>query len=168
MAAKKVNQNLAIKEEATDGEDTSDVTTFAGTWRWSAPEVMKNPNECRFNRATDVYSFGVALWEILTNGAVPFGDIAFDHQVRTVVASGERPRFPPGALRRAPPEFVELIKACWHQKPDRRPSAQNVMLSLGSLAYTVANAESGSGRGMSRHAFSDNYYQAIDSSRSFV
>lgn len=130
---------------------------------------MKNPNECRFNRATDVYSFGVALWEILTNGAVPFGDIAFDHQVRTVVANGERPRFPPGALRRAPPDFVELIKACWHQKADRRPSAQNVMLSLGSLAYSVANAETGSGRGgMSRHAFSDNYYQAIDSSLSFV
>ncbi|GAB9466035.1 Tkl/drk protein kinase [Globisporangium polare] len=169
VAAKKVNRSTqgGIREES-ESEDTSNTTTFAGTWRWNAPEVMKNPNECRFNRATDVYSFGVALWEVLTNGSVPFSDIAFDHQVRTLVASGERPRFPPGALRRAPPEFVEIIKACWHQKPERRPAAQDVMLKLGSLAYTVADADSSSARGMSRHAFSDNYYQALDSSRSYV
>lgn len=166
VAAKKVSRAHGIQEEE-EGEDRSDVTTFAGTWRWNAPEVMKNPNECRFNRATDVYSFGVALWEILTNGSIPFSDIAFDHQVRNLVANGERPRFPPGALRRAPPEFVELIKKCWHQKADRRPSAQEIMLSLGSLEFSLSNADS-SARGMSRQAFSDNYYQALDSSRSFV
>uniref|UniRef100_K3X166 Protein kinase domain-containing protein n=1 Tax=Globisporangium ultimum (strain ATCC 200006 / CBS 805.95 / DAOM BR144) TaxID=431595 RepID=K3X166_GLOUD len=167
VAAKKVNRGHGIQEEEDGEEDTSDVTTFAGTWRWNAPEVMKNPNECRFNRATDVYSFGVALWEILTNGSIPFSDIAFDHQVRTLVANGERPRFPPGALRRAPPEFVELIKKCWHQKPDRRATAQEIMLKLGSLEFTLSNADNSS-RGMSRQAFSDNYYQALDSSRSFV
>ncbi|ETN06706.1 hypothetical protein PPTG_23340 [Phytophthora nicotianae INRA-310] len=38
----------------------------------AASEIMKNPNECRFNRETDMCSFGVVQWGILTNGAAPF------------------------------------------------------------------------------------------------
>ncbi|KAJ8516484.1 hypothetical protein ON010_g18440 [Phytophthora cinnamomi] len=144
------------------------MTTFAGTWRWNAPEIMKNPNECRFNRETDMYSFGVALWEILTNGAVPFGNVDFDHQVRQLVAAGERPALPPAYLRRAPPEFVEVMCACWHQRPEKRPSAQDVMLRLGSLSYTLSNGSEfyTSSQGTARYVFSDNYYQAMDSGQS--
>lgn len=150
----------------SNNQSVTDVTTFAGTWRWNAPEVMHNPNEVRFNRATDVYSFGVALWEILANGAIPFGDVEFDHQVRALVESGERPKFNPVYVRRAPSEFVELIKACWDQHPQNRPSAQEVMLRLGSLSYTLYNEASPSMRTSGRHVFSDNYYEAMGSSRS--
>ncbi|OWZ05704.1 TKL/DRK protein kinase [Phytophthora megakarya] len=144
------------------------MTTFAGTWRWNAPEVMMNPNECRFNRETDMYSFGVALWEILTNGSIPFGNVDFDHQVRQLVAAGERPVLPPAYLRSAPPEFVEVLCACWHQRPEKRPSAQNVMLRLGSLSYTLANSSEfyTSSQNTSRFIFSDNYCQAMDSNQS--
>ncbi|KAF1795202.1 Protein kinase, ATP binding site [Phytophthora cactorum] len=144
------------------------MTTFAGTWRWNAPEIMKNPNECRFNRETDMYSFGVALWEILTNGAIPFGNVDFDHQVRQLVAAGERPALPPAYLRRAPPEFIEVMCACWHQRPEKRPSAQDVMLRLGSLSYTLSNGSEfyTSSQNTARFVFSDNYCQAMDSNQS--
>ncbi|CAI5745766.1 unnamed protein product [Peronospora destructor] len=144
------------------------MTSFAGTWRWNAPEIMKNPNECRFNRETDMYSFGVALWEILTNGAVPFDDVDFDHQVRQLVAAGERPLLPPAYLRRAPPEFIDVMRACWHQRPEQRPSAQDVMLHLGSLSYTLStNSELyTSSQNTARYVFSDSYYQAMDSIQS--
>ncbi|KAJ0411255.1 hypothetical protein ATCC90586_004171 [Pythium insidiosum] len=155
-----------VDSEVSD--DTHILTTFAGTWRWNAPEVMANPQECCFNRATDIYSFGMAMWEILTNGATPFGDIAFDHQVRTLVANGERPKVPPVYVSRAPAEFVEILQACWDQDPENRPTAQEVMLGLGSLSYTVSNVEQPSTRATSRAVFSDNYYQAIDSARSCI
>ncbi|KAE8894144.1 hypothetical protein PF003_g21900 [Phytophthora fragariae] len=115
-----------------------------------------------------MYSFGVALWEILTNGAVPFGNVDFDHQVRQLVAAGERPALPPAYLRRAPPEFVEVMCACWHQRPEKRPSAQDVMLRLGSLSYTLSNGSEfyTSSQGTARYVFSDNYYQAMDSGQS--
>ncbi|RLN52995.1 hypothetical protein BBJ28_00026843 [Nothophytophthora sp. Chile5] len=145
------------------------MTTFAGTWRWNAPEIMQNPNECRFNRETDMYSFGVALWEILTNGAVPFGNVDFDHQVRQLVAAGDRPTMPsPAYLRRAPPEFVEVMCACWHQRPGKRPTAQDVMMRLGSLAYTLSHGSEfyTTSQNTSRYVFSDNYYQAMDSGQS--
>ncbi|KAL3662924.1 hypothetical protein V7S43_011871 [Phytophthora oleae] len=159
-----IDESVVMMDEAA----SELMTTFAGTWRWNAPEIMKNPNECRFNRETDMYSFGVALWEILTNGAIPFGNVDFDHQVRQLVAAGERPALPPAYLRRAPPEFIEIICACWHQRPEKRPSAQDVMLRLGSLSYTLSNGSEfyTSSRNTARFVFSDNYCQAMDSNQS--
>ncbi|KAG1708644.1 hypothetical protein DVH05_022274 [Phytophthora capsici] len=159
-----INESVVMMDDAA----SELMTTFAGTWRWNAPEIMKNPNECRFNRETDMYSFGMALWEILTNGAIPFGNVDFDHQVRQLVAAGERPALPPAYLRRAPPEFIEIICACWHQRPERRPSAQDVMLRLGSLSYTLSNGSEfyTSSQNTARLVFSDNYCQAMDSNQS--
>ncbi|TMW56902.1 hypothetical protein Poli38472_002827 [Pythium oligandrum] len=161
-------RKAAFPIDSKQNEETRVLTTFAGTWRWNAPEIMANPNECHFNRATDIYSFGMALWEILTNGATPFGDVSFDHQVRTLVSNGERPKVPPVYVSRAPPEFVEIIKACWDQRPENRPTAQDVMLRLGSLSYSLYNSTEPSTRQTSRAVFSDNYYQALDSARSCV
>ncbi|UIZ27309.1 hypothetical protein KXD40_005417 [Peronospora effusa] len=159
-----IDDSIVMMDTAASGL----MTTFAGTWRWNAPEIMNNPNACRFNRETDMYSFGVALWEILTNGAVPFGDVDFDHQVRQLVAAGERPLLPPASLRRAPPKFIEVMRACWHQRPDKRPSAQDVMFHLGSLSYTLSNSSESSisSQNTTRYVFSDTYYQAIDSIQS--
>ncbi|RLN37970.1 hypothetical protein BBI17_007842 [Phytophthora kernoviae] len=162
-------QSIAESDVIMDNAASELMTTFAGTWRWNAPEIMKNPNECRFNRETDMYSFGVALWELLTNGAVPFGNVDFDHQVRQLVAAGERPAMPTTAyLRRAPPEFVEVMCACWHQEPKKRPTAQDVMLRLGSLSYTLSQGSEfyTTSQNTARFVFSDNYYQAMDSGQS--
>nr|CAI9858991.1 Phytopthora agathidicda GPCR-TKL 1 [Phytophthora agathidicida] len=159
-----INESVIMENDAA----SELMTTFAGTWRWNAPEIMKNPNECRFNRETDMYSFGVALWEILTNGAVPFGNVDFDHQVRQLVAAGERPALPAAYTRRAPSEFIEVMCACWHQRPEKRPSAQDVMLNLGSLSYTLSNSSEfyTSSRNTARYVFSENYYQAMESDQS--
>ncbi|KAL4086673.1 hypothetical protein PRIC1_013735 [Phytophthora ramorum] len=161
-------QSIGESDVIVDNAASELMTTFAGTWRWNAPEIMMNPNECRFNRETDMYSFGVSLWEILTNGAVPFGNVDFDHQVRQLVAVGERPTLPPAYMRRAPPEFVEVMCACWHQRPEKRPSAQDVMLRLGSLSYSLSSGSEFymSSQGTARYIFSDNYYQAMDSGQS--
>ncbi|ETL93715.1 serine/threonine protein kinase [Phytophthora nicotianae P10297] len=64
--------SIAESVVIVDNAASEVMTTFAGTWRWNAPEIMKNPNECRFNRETDMCSFGVVQWGILTNGAAPF------------------------------------------------------------------------------------------------
>eukprot|EP00644_Phytophthora_capsici_P008255 jgi/Phyca11/114321/e_gw1.26.48.1 len=43
---------------------SDELTSFAGTWRWNAPEILQDPHNCRYSRATDMYSFGMVLWEI--------------------------------------------------------------------------------------------------------
>ncbi|CAH0474995.1 unnamed protein product [Peronospora belbahrii] len=161
-------QSLDERIVTMDAAASELITTFAGTWRWNAPEIMKNPNECCFNRKTDIYSFGVALWEILTNGAIAFGNVQFDHQVRQLVASGERPLLPPAYIRHAPSEFIEVICACWHQEPEKRPSAQNVMLRLKSLSSMLSNGSESctSSQDRTHYVMNESDYQAMDSNQS--
>ncbi|TDH68166.1 hypothetical protein CCR75_008965 [Bremia lactucae] len=161
-------QSLHESVNIGNGAASELMTTFAGTWRWNAPEIMKDPNECRFNREADVYSFGVSLWEILTNGAIPFGNVDFDHQVRLLVAAGERPLLPSAYLRHAPPEFIEVMCACWHQQPEKRPSAQDVMVRLGSLTNFLSNGSKIStfSQNTSNFDFSDSYCKVLDSHKS--
>ena len=40
--------------------------------KWSAPETTMG---YVYNRKTDVYSFGVAMWEVFTDGEEPYGDL---------------------------------------------------------------------------------------------
>jgi serine/threonine protein kinase len=100
---------------------SDELTSFAGTWRWNAPEILQDPHNCRYSRATDMYSFGMVLWEIASDGAVPFSDTKFDFEVREKVLVEQRPPINPG--QRCPQRFAQLIEECWAQKASTRPSA---------------------------------------------
>ncbi|KAI9909124.1 hypothetical protein PsorP6_015177 [Peronosclerospora sorghi] len=115
---------------------SDDVTSFAGTWRWNAPEILQDPHNCRYSRATDMYSFGMVLWEIASDGAVPFSDTKFDFEVREKVLVEQRPPINPG--QRCPPRFAQLIEECWAQNPSQRPSAPRAAEILNALLDTMA------------------------------
>ncbi|KAL4086631.1 hypothetical protein PRIC1_013693 [Phytophthora ramorum] len=100
---------------------SDELTSFAGTWRWNAPEILQDPHNCRYSRGTDMYSFGMVLWEIASDGAVPFSDTKFDFEVREKVLVEQRPPINPG--QRCPLRFAQLIEECWAQNPSVRPSA---------------------------------------------
>jgi serine/threonine protein kinase len=78
-----------------------------------------------YTTASDVYSLGVVLWELLTC-AVPFDGASFMDLVRRVGKEGEHPPIPRGTPRR----FASLLRATWHPDPARRPSALRVVDAL--------------------------------------
>jgi serine/threonine protein kinase len=96
-------------------------TSFVGTWRWNAPEILVDADHCTYSRATDMYSFGMCLWEIYSDGDIPFAEIKFDFEVRQKVLNNQRPMIRPSS--KCPEQFVELITCCWSQDPKIRPSA---------------------------------------------
>jgi serine/threonine protein kinase len=62
--------------------------------KWMAPEALRRK---KFSEKSDVFSFGVTLWEMLS-GCSPFqGCESMDVVVR--VCNGERLAIPPGASR---------------------------------------------------------------------
>lgn len=135
------DQNPSISDE---------LTSFAGTWRWNAPEILQDPHNCRYSRATDMYSFGMVLWEIASDGAVPFSDTKFDFEVREKVLVEQRP---PINHQRCPSRFAKLIEECWAQNAALRPSAPQAAeilntildsMSKDSTDYSTLSSMSGS------------------------
>lgn len=102
---------------------------------WCAPEVMKKKP---YTEKADVYSYGVMLWELLTR-KLPFDNYTFQHQVEDDVIAGIRPPIPESC---AYPVFADLIRACWHDDPNKRPEFTEVIEQLTTLVRTEIGEES--------------------------
>ncbi|XP_019464641.1 PREDICTED: serine/threonine-protein kinase HT1-like [Lupinus angustifolius] len=95
---------------------------FTGTYRWMAPEMIK---EKRHTKKVDVYSFAIVLWELLT-GLTPFHNMTPEQAAFAVSHKNARPPLPcdcPYALTR-------LISRCWSSNPHKRPHFDEIIYIL--------------------------------------
>ncbi|XP_042319244.1 tyrosine-protein kinase ABL2 isoform X2 [Sceloporus undulatus] len=82
--------------------------------KWTAPESLAYNT---FSIKSDVWAFGVLLWEIATYGMSPYPGIDLS-QVYDLLEKGYRMEQPEGC----PPKVYELMRACWKWNPLDRPS----------------------------------------------
>lgn len=82
--------------------------------KWMAPESI---NFRRFTSASDVWMFGVCIWEILMFGIKPFQGVK-NNDVIGKIEAGERLPLPP----ECPPALYNLMCVCWSYEPSKRPS----------------------------------------------
>lgn len=90
--------------------------TGGGRWpvKWYAPESI---NFGTFSHASDVWSYGVTLWEMFTFGAQPYGDLV-GQEVLELVELGDRLQRPDDC----PEDVHEIMTRCWSYKPSKRPT----------------------------------------------
>ncbi|XP_076044496.1 tyrosine-protein kinase Src42A [Oratosquilla oratoria] len=81
--------------------------------RWTSPEALKYH---RFSVKSDVWSFGILLWEIITHGTKPYPRMENDEVVE-YVNKGERMKEP-----NYPRSYYNIMQECWNHDPDRRPT----------------------------------------------
>uniref|UniRef100_A0A3B3QKH1 non-specific protein-tyrosine kinase n=1 Tax=Paramormyrops kingsleyae TaxID=1676925 RepID=A0A3B3QKH1_9TELE len=81
--------------------------------KWMAPESI---NFRRFTSASDVWMFGVCMWEILMHGVKPFQGVK-NNDVIGRIENGERLAMPPNC----PPTLYSLMTKCWAYDPSKRP-----------------------------------------------
>ncbi|XP_060231898.1 LOW QUALITY PROTEIN: insulin receptor [Meriones unguiculatus] len=91
--------------------------------RWMAPESLKDGV---FTAASDVWSFGVVLWEIASLAEQPYQGLS-NEQVLKFVMDGGCLEPPPGC----PARLTELMRACWQFNPKLRPGFLEVVSALG-------------------------------------
>ncbi|CAG4977933.1 unnamed protein product [Parnassius apollo] len=87
-----------------------------GKWpiKWYAPESY---NYGTFSHASDVWSYGVTLWEMFSYGKQPYGDMRGTEAIQ-VVESGQRLEKP----ENCPDEIYQVMLDCWAYSPDLRPT----------------------------------------------
>ncbi|XP_034194422.2 protein kinase receptor Ret oncogene isoform X2 [Osmia lignaria lignaria] len=82
--------------------------------KWMAPESLADHV---YTSKSDVWSFGVLLWELVTLGASPYPGVDV-HNLYNLLKAGYRMERPANCSQ----QLYKLMVSCWHQEPGMRPS----------------------------------------------
>ncbi|XP_019697770.2 proto-oncogene tyrosine-protein kinase receptor Ret isoform X1 [Harpegnathos saltator] len=82
--------------------------------KWMAPESLADHV---YTSKSDVWSFGVLLWELVTLGASPYPGVDV-HNLYNLLKSGYRMERPVNCSQ----QLYKLMMSCWHLEPGMRPS----------------------------------------------
>ncbi|XP_078042084.1 activated Cdc42 kinase [Augochlora pura] len=100
---------------------------------WCAPESLKAR---QFSHASDVWMFGVTLWEMLTFGEEPWVGLNGSEILRKIDKDGERLHEPEAT----PPVMYQLMLRCWARDPAERPMFATLKTSLTGMVPSVMKA----------------------------
>jgi len=101
--------------------------------RWSAPEVLRSR---RIERASDVWSFGVVMWEILER-KLPFAELSNQEVIEKVL--NHRQRLPRPTLLSCPDLLWAVILSCWQEQSDHRPTFSELYRTLHDLDQELSS-----------------------------
>ncbi|XP_078100664.1 platelet-derived growth factor receptor beta-like isoform X2 [Sander vitreus] len=94
--------------------------------KWMSPEsIFQNI----YSSQSDVWSYGVLLWEIFSLGGSPYPDLPMTQQFYSSLKRGYRMSRPD----HAPNDIYDLMKQCWEEKPQSRPSFSSLSVAVGNM-----------------------------------
>ncbi|XP_063335018.1 fibroblast growth factor receptor 1-A-like isoform X2 [Pelmatolapia mariae] len=101
--------------------------------KWMAPEALFDRI---YTHQSDVWSFGVLLWEIFTLGGSPYPGVPVEELFK-LLKEGHRMEKPSAC----PQELYLMMRDCWHAVPSRRPTFQQLVEDLDRTVSIMANQE---------------------------
>ncbi|TSK98456.1 Vascular endothelial growth factor receptor 1 [Bagarius yarrelli] len=102
--------------------------------KWMSPESIFDKV---FTTQSDVWSYGVLLWEIFSLGASPYPGLNIDEEFCHRLKQGTRMRAPEYST----PEIYTTMLACWERNPSDRPSFTELVGTLGDLLQARVQQE---------------------------
>lgn len=97
--------------------------------KWTAPEAL---NYGRYSSESDVWSFGILLWETFSLGVCPYPGMT-NQQAREQVEKGYRMSAP----QKCPEEVFKIMQRCWEYKPENRPKFIEMQKELSSIKKKI-------------------------------
>ncbi|XP_073497144.1 vascular endothelial growth factor receptor kdr-like [Phyllobates terribilis] len=102
--------------------------------KWMAPEAIFDKI---YTTQSDVWSFGVLLWEIFSLGASPYPGVQIDEDFCCRLKEGTRMRPPEYCT----PEIYQTMLDCWQGVPTDRPTFTDLVERLGDLLQANVQQE---------------------------
>uniref|UniRef100_A0A7N8X0M2 receptor protein-tyrosine kinase n=1 Tax=Mastacembelus armatus TaxID=205130 RepID=A0A7N8X0M2_9TELE len=94
--------------------------------KWMSPESIFDKV---FTTQSDVWSYGILLWEIFSLGASPYPGLHIDEEFCHRLKGGTRMRAPEYST----PEIYSTMLTCWEASPSDRPTFTDLVETLGDL-----------------------------------
>lgn len=94
--------------------------------KWMAPESIFDN---LYTSLSDVWSYGILLWEIFTLGGTPYPGMVVDSSFYNKIKSGYRMSKP----EHAPQDVYDMMMKCWNSEPEKRPSFMGLSENVASL-----------------------------------
>uniref|UniRef100_A0A8C9WKZ8 Tyrosine-protein kinase n=1 Tax=Scleropages formosus TaxID=113540 RepID=A0A8C9WKZ8_SCLFO len=120
--------DFGLSRYVLDDEYTSSVGSKFPV-RWSPPEVLLYS---RFSSKSDIWAFGVLMWEVYTLGRMPYERLS-NTEIVDKVSAGFRLYRPQLANER----IYSIMTNSWHDKPEERPTFQDLVLTIQDLLYEL-------------------------------
>lgn len=93
--------------------------------KWTAPEAL---NYGRYSSESDVWSYGILLWETFSLGVCPYPGMT-NQQAREQVEKGYRMACP----QRCPEDVYKVMQRCWQYNPEERPKFSELQRDLAAV-----------------------------------
>ncbi|XP_040571322.1 fibroblast growth factor receptor 2 isoform X1 [Lepeophtheirus salmonis] len=131
LAARNVLLTEGYQCKISDFGLTRDVYTYQTYWKksngklpvkWLSPESLFDN---KYTSKSDVWSFGILLWELVTFGGCPYPGIPPERLVK-LLKSGYRMEKPDSCTG----EIYEIMTDCWSYNPDARPTFKNLIMRI--------------------------------------
>jgi serine/threonine protein kinase len=97
--------------------------------RWMSKEIL---NGGQYSEASDVYAFGVTLWEMYTFGRQPYEDCTNEDVIEMI-----REHIVLDSPQNCPSNIYATMVECWNDRPERRPTFSELHLRLQEWCTTM-------------------------------
>ncbi|NXW06862.1 FGFR1 factor, partial [Fregetta grallaria] len=99
--------------------------------KWMAPEALFDRI---YTHQSDVWSFGVLLWEIFTLGGSPYPGVPVEELFK-LLKEGHRMDKPSNCTN----ELYMMMRDCWHAVPSQRPTFKQLVEDLDRIVAMTSN-----------------------------
>ncbi|KAK6037439.1 hypothetical protein COOONC_25056 [Cooperia oncophora] len=95
--------------------------------KWLAPETLQDKI---YSLKTDVWSYGVLVWEIYADGAEPYPGLTRLQTRAKIVVQNYRMEMP----KDTPKSVADIVYSCWEKDPARRPEMSKIFRMLREIS----------------------------------
>ncbi|XP_040296672.1 macrophage colony-stimulating factor 1 receptor [Bufo bufo] len=102
--------------------------------KWMAPESIF---DCIYTVQSDVWSYGILLWEIFSLGRSPYPGVVVNRKFYKMIKDGYKMDCPDFS----PLDIYRIMKACWDLEPTRRPTFNQITDLINRQMSIITNQD---------------------------